>query len=113
MKWRGYGPFFSSVVHAIERQRPPGVALEVTPGPIRGATRSVGIAVEARDADGLYRDLLHPVVQVRSGAGATRDVTTRQVAPGRYEATVVADAQQPLSVRMKGEGAADSGAPPP
>jgi Ca-activated chloride channel family protein len=104
VQWRGYGPFFSAVVHALERQRPPAAALDVTPGPIRGATRSVAIAVEARDPEGGYRDLLHPAVRVRAGTGASRDVVTRQVAPGRYEATVVADAQQTLSVTMKGEG---------
>lgn len=108
VQWRGYGPFFSAVVHAIERQRPPAAALEVTPGPIRGATRAVAIAVEARDAEGRYRDLLHPAVAIRTGAGATRDVVTHQVAPGRYEATVVTDAQQSLSVSVKGEEPADS-----
>jgi uncharacterized membrane protein/uncharacterized protein YegL len=104
VQWRGYGPFFATVVHALERQRPPAVALDVTPGPIRGATRSVAIAVEARDADGRYRDLLHPAVRVRAGNGASREITARQVAPGRYEATVVAEAQQTLSVSTTGEG---------
>jgi Ca-activated chloride channel homolog len=103
VQWRGYGPFFATVVHALERQRPPAVALDVAPGPIRGATRSVAIALEARDADGRYRDLLHPAVRVRAGNGASRDVTAHQVAPGRYEAMVVADAQQTLSVRMTRE----------
>jgi hypothetical protein len=103
VQWRGYGPFFSAVVHALERQRPPAIALEVTPGPIRGATRSLAIALEARDAQGQYRDLLHPAVQVRAGTGAPRDVTTRQVGPGRYEATVVADAAETLSVSSKAE----------
>jgi uncharacterized membrane protein len=104
VQWRGYGPFFATVVHALERQRPPAAALDVVPGPIRGATRTVAIAVEARDADGRYRDLLHPAVHVRAGNGASRDVTARQVAPGRYQAAVVADAHQTLSVSMTGEG---------
>ncbi len=91
------------MVHALERQRPPAIALEVTPGPIRGATRSLAIALEARDPQGQYRDLLHPAVQVRAGAGAPRDVATRQVGPGRYEATVVADATETLSVSTKPE----------
>ena len=42
--------------------------------------------------EGRYRDLLHPSVRVRAGSGASRDIVTHQVAPGRYEATVVADA---------------------
>jgi uncharacterized membrane protein/Mg-chelatase subunit ChlD len=104
VQWRGYGPFFSAVVHAIERQRTPAAALDVVTGPIRGTTRTVSIALEARDGEGRYRDLLHPFVQVRSGGGAVRDVAVRQVAPGRYEAAVVADAQSILEVSMKGEG---------
>lgn len=106
--WAGYGPFFTAVVHALERQRPPAAALEVSPGPIHGTTRTVAIAVEARDAQGRYRDLLHPTLQLRAGDGATREVAARQVAPGRYEATVVADALQPLSVSVTGAGADDS-----
>jgi len=105
VQWRGYGPFFSAVVHALERQRPPAAALDVTPGPIRGATRSIAVSIEARDADGRYRDLLHPAVRVRAGTGAPRDVVARQVAPGRYEATVMADAQQTLSVSITGDSA--------
>jgi uncharacterized membrane protein/Mg-chelatase subunit ChlD len=105
VEWRGYGPFFSAVIHAIERQRPRPAGLEVTPGPIRGTARAAAIAVEARDGAGNYRDLLHPIVQVRSGAGAIRDVSTRQVGPGRYEATEMADAREILTVSMKGDAA--------
>ena len=103
LQWRGYGPFFAGVVHVLERQRPPALALDVVPGPVRGATRSVAIAVEARDGEGRQRDLLHPSVVVRSGNGAARDAVAHQVAPGRYEATLVVDAQQPLSVTISGE----------
>lgn len=103
VKWRGYGPFFTSVVRAIARQRPPAVALDVTAGPIRRHARSIAIALEARDQAGGYRDLLHPSVQVRSGTGATVDVQVRQVAPGRYEAAVVADATQPFTVTTGGD----------
>ena len=67
VKWRGYGPFFAAVVRALERQRPPAVALDVTPGPVHGGARSIAISVEARQPNGQYRDLLHPAVQVRSG----------------------------------------------
>ncbi len=110
VRWRGYGPFFTAVVHALERQRPPAIALDLTAGPILGATRSVAIGIEARDAQGRYRDLLHPAIRIRSGSGALRDVPAHQVAPGRYEATVVADAQQLLSVTTTGDGG--DGAPP-
>jgi Ca-activated chloride channel family protein len=113
LQWRGYGPFFSALVHALVRQRPPAIALDVTPGPVRGATRSLAIALEARDGEGAYRDLLHPAVRIQAGTGASRDVPVHQVAPGRYEASVVADAGETLTVSMKGDGPAgkdDAGA---
>jgi uncharacterized membrane protein len=107
IKWPGYGPFFASVLRAIARQRSPAVALDVTPGPIHGHTRSIAIAIEARNANGGYRDLLRPAVQVSSTTGAPGDLPLRQVAPGRYEATLVADAAQPLTITTAG---ADAGA---
>jgi uncharacterized membrane protein len=108
VKWRGYGPFFTSVVRALERQRPPAVALDVTPGPIRSGSRSIAIGVEAREVSGDYRNLASPTVRVVA-RGVTRDVPTRQVAPGRYEATLVADAAWPLTVSVAGSGAGGSG----
>jgi Ca-activated chloride channel homolog len=108
VKWAGYGPFFTSVVRALERRRPPAVALDVTPGPVRGAARSIAISVEARHPNGQYRDLLHPTVQVRSGrAGQSRSAAmpVRQVAPGRYEASVVVDATQPITISLAGPDA--------
>ena len=67
VKWRGYGPFFGSVVRAVERRRPPAAALDVVAGPIRGNVRSIAVGLEARAVDGRYRDLLNPRVQVRYG----------------------------------------------
>jgi Ca-activated chloride channel homolog len=107
--WRGYGPFFSAVARALERRRPPAAALEVAPGPIHGNARTVNISVEARDADGRHRDLLRPVAQVHAADGAPRDVALRQVAPGRYEAALVADATQPLTVSITGEDVESGG----
>jgi Ca-activated chloride channel family protein len=98
VRWRGYGPFFTSVVRALQRQRTPPMALELVPGPNHRNRRSIAIAIEARDANGRYRDLLSPTVQVRSGESAPATVPVRQVAPGRYEASVVADATKPLTV---------------
>jgi uncharacterized membrane protein len=100
--WRGYGPFFTSVVRALQRQRSPGVALDVMPGPVRGNARSIGIAVEARDAAGQYWNLLNPAVMVRAGERPAVSVPTRQVAPGRYEASIVADATQRVDVSLPG-----------
>src|SRR5262249_60537339 len=107
-KGGGWGRFFAELVHALERQQPPPVALDVRAGAIRGAGRGVTVALEARDADGGYRDLLRPVLHVTSGAGPARDVRARQVAPGRYEAGLIASASQPLAVSV-----ADRPAPAP
>jgi hypothetical protein len=98
LKWRGYGPFFAAVVHAIERQRPRLVDLDAVAGPIEQGRREVRVSVEARDAAGLYLDLLRPTVSVTSGPGRSATVTLRQVAPGRYEANVLADASRAVTV---------------
>ena len=100
VRWRGYGPFFTSVVRALQRQRTAAVDLSVAPGPIRGDTRSIAIAIEAREAAGQYRNLISPAVQVTRGASPPIRVAARQVAAGRYEATVIADAAQPLTVTV-------------
>jgi uncharacterized membrane protein len=102
VNWRGYGPFFASVVRTLARQRPPAVALDVVPGPIHGHTRSVAISLEARDGNGAYRDLLRPGVRATQGSRSPADVQVRQVAPGRYEGAVVADSGQLLTVSTTG-----------
>jgi uncharacterized membrane protein len=98
VKWHGYGPFFAAVVHAVERQRPKLIDLDVVPGPTEQGRREIRVSVEARDANGLYRDLLRPTVSVTSGPGRSATVTLRQVAPGRYEANVVADAARLVTI---------------
>jgi len=98
VSWRGYEPFFASIVRNVQRQRPPALDLEVVPGPIHGRTRSLAISIEARDADGQYRNLLRPVARVQVAGGSAASVPLRQVAPGRYESTVIADATKPLTV---------------
>ena len=40
VRWQGYGPFFAAVVRALERQRAPAVALDITPGPVHGDART-------------------------------------------------------------------------
>jgi Mg-chelatase subunit ChlD len=101
VRWRGYGPFFASVVRAVQRQRSPVATLEVTPGPIRGNTRTIAVAVEAREPNGAYRNLSNPSLQV-SVRETTTTVPTHQVAPGRYEAALVSDAAQPLTISIAG-----------
>ena len=98
IKWRGYGPFFAAVVHAIERQRPRLLDLEAVAGPIDQGRREIRVSIEARDQNGGYRDLLRPTVTVSSEQGRTANVSLRQVAPGRYEATVLADAGRPVTL---------------
>jgi len=109
VRWRGYGPFFASLIRALQRQRSPALALDVSPGPARRGGREIAVAVEARDAAGQYKNLQNPVVQVQAaeragGSAAPRParVVTRQVAPGRYEAMVMADAGQLLSISVEG-----------
>lgn len=101
LQWRGYGPFFSSVVRSLARQRPAPLALQVTPGAVRAGRRTVSVAVEARDNQGQYRDQLSPLLQMRAPNGSAADVTARQVAPGRYEANVIAPADQPLTITLQ------------
>ena len=102
LKWRGYGPFFAAVVRSLERQPAPPLALEVSPGPVRGGSRTIDIAVEARDPDGGYRNMLSPAVRVTRAGAAPARLTARQVAPGRYEATVVGDAARPITISLDG-----------
>jgi len=78
------------------------------PGAVRGGSRPVTIAVEARDAAGDYRNLLRPIVRVTAGNGAARNLPARQVAPGRYETTVVADARQPVTASVSEAGTTDA-----
>jgi hypothetical protein len=105
--WREYGPFFTALIRALERRRPPAVTLDAVPGPLHSAARSVAISVEARDQAGQYRDLLRPVVTVQDQGEEPVDVNLRQVAPGRYEASVVANAARPLTIAMSGTEAGD------
>ena len=98
IRWRGYAPFFSAVVRAVERRSPPPFALEIAPGPVQGDSRQVVVAMEARDAAGGYGNLLRPEVRLTSPGVPAASARLRQVAPGRYETTVVTDARQRLDV---------------
>jgi uncharacterized protein (DUF58 family) len=102
IRWRGYGPFFAAIVHAIERQRPLPLAVDAVSGPVRGGARPVTVTVEARDGRGQYRDNLRPQVSVRAGDGTSAQLSARQVGPGRYEARLVTDASQPLTISVSG-----------
>ncbi|HUL72923.1 MAG TPA: VWA domain-containing protein [Vicinamibacterales bacterium] len=107
IKWRGYGPFFASVVRAVARSRAAAMTLDVVPGPIHDGTRSVVVTVEARDAAGAYRDLLKPMIRVQSARGSS-DLAAHQTAPGRYDAAVVVDAAEPVTIALAGADASAS-----
>jgi len=68
--------------------------------------------MEARDTRAGYRDLLRPVFLVAPGSARPREVAARQVAPGRYEANIVVDAAQSLTVTaLERSGATTAAAP--
>jgi hypothetical protein len=98
VRWRGYGPFFAAVVHAIERQRPRLFDLQAVAGSIDRGRREIRVSIEARDPNGGYGDLLRPTVTVTTDEQRRATVPLRQVAPGRYEASVLADAMRPVTV---------------
>jgi uncharacterized membrane protein len=102
LQWRGYAPFFAALARALERQRPPALGLSVESGPVRGNVRPIAIGVEARGPGWRYGNLQNPSVSVTSAGGRTTKVTALQTAPGRYEATVVADANERLTVSIGG-----------
>jgi Ca-activated chloride channel homolog len=100
--WRGYGPFFSSVVRALERQRPAAIALTVDPGVVHGASRTIALSIDAHDADGKPRDFLTPKVRVQSGTKAPVEIAARQTAPGHYEARAIVDAAETFAAAVVG-----------
>jgi hypothetical protein len=102
--WRGYGPFFSSVVRALQRQRPAAMALRIDPGVVRGTTRAMTLSIEARDAEGRPRDFLTPRLQVQSGSKPPVEIAARQTAPGHYETRIIVDAANQLAASVAGEG---------
>jgi uncharacterized membrane protein len=102
IRWRGYGPFFTAVVRALERPQRAPLALEIDRGPARGDTQRLAVAVEARDVNGDYRNGLSPIVRVDLASGRSAEIATHQTAPGRYEATVVADAREPVAISVGG-----------
>ncbi len=68
----------------------------------------LNVALDARDPDGRAENLLHPVVHVRRAGQPSARIDLPQVAPGRYESRVVADATEPLTFTLDDAGA-DSG----
>jgi Ca-activated chloride channel family protein len=107
VRWRGYGPFFSAVVRELAGQRALPWSLEMDVASARGASRAVTLTVEARDANGLPRNLLRPAILVRAG-DLERTVVARQVAPGRYEARLTTDAAVPIDAELVEESASES-----
>jgi Ca-activated chloride channel homolog len=108
LKWKGYGPFFASIVRAVARQRPAAVGVDVVAGAASGGARSVSVTIEARDAHGHYADRLKPTVTVRTADGQSVTRAARQSLPGRYVTAVVANAAQALTIAVEGGGGAST-----
>ncbi|TAK14091.1 MAG: VWA domain-containing protein [Acidobacteria bacterium] len=102
VSWRGYGPFFASIVRALERRRPPAVELTIEPGAVHGAVRTMGLSLDAHDAEGKPRDFLAPKIRVQSGTRAPVEISARQTAPGHYEARAIVDAAEPFAAAVVG-----------
>ena len=99
--WRGYGPFFTTLVRSLQRQTQPPVVVDVTSGAVRRGATIQRVAIEARDASGGFRNLLRPEVALDADVRGSAAVAARQVAPGRYEADVLAPARR-LTVNVRG-----------
>ncbi len=106
--WPGYGAFLGTVVRALAPRDRPSRALSVIAGDRQGTLRVLNVALDARDPDGRAENLLHPVVHVRRAGQPSARIDLPQVAPGRYESRVVADATEPLTFTLDDAGA-DSG----
>jgi hypothetical protein len=99
--WRGYSPFFAALVRSLQRQTQPPVAVDVASGPVRGGAALHRVTIEARDPAGGFRNLLRPEVALDAGARGSAAIVARQVAPGRYEADVLAPARR-LAIGVSG-----------
>jgi Ca-activated chloride channel family protein len=77
----------------------------VVPGSVEAGKRPLTISLEARDSAGGYRNLLRPLVRVAAGQNSA-DVPLRQVAPGRYEASVLTSASGTVTVTASDAGGA-------
>jgi uncharacterized membrane protein len=99
--WRGYGPFFATLVRSLQRQTPPPVTVDVASGPLRRGVATERVTIEARDGSGSARNLLHPEVTVAADGRGSSAVAARQVAPGRYEAEILAPARR-LTIGVRG-----------
>jgi hypothetical protein len=99
LAWRGVGAFFATMVRAVARPRVPPTSLTVTAGAADEARRTVSVQLDARDRAGRFRDLLSPAAIISSGRERTAR-TLRQIAPGRYAATVEIDAATSATVSV-------------
>ena len=110
LKWRGFGSFLTTVVRVLSPRRPSATSLEVTSGEGRRTARALTLSLEARDAAGQRQNLLAPKIRVTGEGDVRGSVPLAQVAPGRYEARVVADTTRPL--RFAVETTTGTGASP-
>lgn len=106
VSWPGYGPVFATLLRGIARQPPRLLTLDVRPLDAGADRRTLRVGIEARGVDGQYENLLRTSVRVQPADGQEMVVPAHQVAPGRYEATVTARADDPLLVEASRAGAA-------
>ena len=105
VRWRGYGPFFASLIRALAAPALAGARARSVARP--GARRRPGHRRGRRSARRRrsVQESAEPgpaAPSGRRGARAAARVVTRQVAPGRYEAVVMADARQLLNISVEG-----------
>jgi uncharacterized membrane protein len=109
--WPGYGAFLGTLVRLLAPRRTPVRVITVEPGERQGALRVLRIGLDARDADRHPENLLRPAVDIRGAhLPAGRSIDLLQTAPGRYEARIVADVSQPLTLALTNEPAAGEAA---
>ena len=77
--------------------------VDVTSDPVRRNAATQHIAIEARDPSGAFRNLLRPEAAIEVEGARPGTIGARQVAPGRYEADVLAPART-LTVTVRGTG---------
>jgi uncharacterized membrane protein len=113
LAWRGFGAFFATIVRAVARARVPPASLAITTGDADGGRRSLSLQLDARDPAGRFRDLLSPTAIISSRDERT-SLGLRQIAPGRYAATLEHDpataATVSVSLPATGDDAIDGAA---
>ena len=90
----------STVVRALAQRREPGASLTVQAGEHQGAAEALRVILEVK-AEARSRVAAGRLeVEVQTGVAGRGRVPLTQVAPGRYEANLVADTTEPLTFSL-------------